>query len=82
MVLDVRANRLCLLVHRAGPPVLHLGLIFGLRRFAYKAEQVGAESRNVEREALIDSEILRGQRCARSSVRTSVLRPETKPMTC
>ncbi|HGU4635108.1 TPA: hypothetical protein ACHYK7_RS28315, partial [Escherichia coli] len=26
--------------------------------------QVGAESRNVEREALIDSEILRGQRCA------------------
>ncbi len=26
MVLDVRANRLCLLVHRAGPPVLHGGL--------------------------------------------------------
>ena len=29
------------------------GLIFGLRRFAYKAEQVGAESRNVERERLL-----------------------------
>lgn len=64
MVLDVRANRICLLVHRAGSSILHLGLIFGLRRFAYKAEQVGAESRNVQREALIDSEILRGQRCA------------------
>jgi hypothetical protein len=64
MVLDVRANRICLLVHRSGSSILHLGLIFGLRRFAYKAEQVGAESRNVEREALIDSEILRGQRCA------------------
>lgn len=36
----------------------------GLIQIAYKAEQVGAESRNVEREALIDSEILRGQRCA------------------
>lgn len=47
-----------------GLPFCTWGLIFGLRRFAYKAEQVGAESRNVEREALIDSEILRGQRCA------------------
>ncbi|MEZ6876738.1 hypothetical protein [Enterobacter sp. KBR-315C3_2022] len=47
-----------------GLPFCTWGLIFGLRRFAYKAEQVGAESRNVERKALIDSEILRGQRCA------------------
>ncbi|EGC7113062.1 hypothetical protein H9T43_002239 [Salmonella enterica] len=47
-----------------GLPFCTWGLIFGLRRFAYKAEQVGAESRNAEREALIDSEILRGQRCA------------------
>lgn len=47
-----------------GLPFCTWGLIFGLRRFAYKAEQVGAESRNVQREALIDSEILRGQRCA------------------
>ncbi|MFJ5984027.1 hypothetical protein ACIQCX_24370 [Enterobacter cancerogenus] len=47
-----------------GLPFCTWGIIFGLRRFAYKAEQVGAESRNVEREALIDSEILRGQRCA------------------
>ena len=47
-----------------GLPFCTWGLIFGLRRFAYKAGQVGAESRNVEREALINSEILRGQRCA------------------
>ena len=47
-----------------GLPFCIWGLLFGLRRVAYKAEQVGAESRNVEREALIDSEILRGQRCA------------------
>ncbi|UAK89183.1 hypothetical protein [Enterobacter ludwigii] len=47
-----------------GLPFCTWGLLFGLRRFAYKAEQVGAESRNVEREALIHSEILRGQRCA------------------
>ncbi|TGB61469.1 hypothetical protein FEK41_22535 [Escherichia sp. E4694] len=47
-----------------GLPFCTWGLIFGLRRVAYKAEQVGAESRNVDREALIDSEILRGQRCA------------------
>lgn len=47
-----------------GLPFCTWGLIFGLRRFAYKAEQVGAESRNVEREALIDREIQRGQRCA------------------
>ncbi|MDK9583234.1 hypothetical protein, partial [Lelliottia wanjuensis] len=47
-----------------GLPFCTWGLLFGLRRVAYKAEQVGAESRNVDREALIDSEILRGQRCA------------------
>ncbi|WP_075183650.1 hypothetical protein [Pantoea sp. 1.19] len=47
-----------------GLPFCTWGLLFGLRRFAYKAEQVGAESRNVERERLIDSEIRRGQRCA------------------
>ena len=40
------------------------GLLLSLRRFAYKAEQVGAESRSVEREALIDRENCRGQRCA------------------
>ncbi|WP_329911750.1 hypothetical protein [Serratia quinivorans] len=47
-----------------GLPFCTWGLIFGLRRFAYKAEQVGAESRNVEREALIERKIQRGQRCA------------------
>lgn len=47
-----------------GLPFCTWGLIFGLRRFAYKAEQVGAASRNREREALIEREILRGQRCA------------------
>lgn len=47
-----------------GLPFCTWGLLFGLRRVAYKAEQVGAESRNVNRDALIDSEILRGQRCA------------------
>ncbi|QWZ47949.1 hypothetical protein [Enterobacter bugandensis] len=47
-----------------GLPFCSWGLMFGLRRFAYKAEQVGAESRNVEREALIEREIQRGQRSA------------------
>ncbi|HBR1696479.1 TPA: hypothetical protein L9M21_005210 [Klebsiella quasipneumoniae subsp. quasipneumoniae] len=47
-----------------GLPFCLWGLLFSLRRFAYKAEQVGAESRNVEREALIDRETRRGQRCA------------------
>ena len=47
-----------------GLPFCLWGLLFSLRRFAYKAEQVGAESRNVERETLIDREICRGQRCA------------------
>lgn len=47
-----------------GLPFCLWGLLFSLRRFAYKAEQVGAESRNVEREALINRETCRGQRCA------------------
>ncbi|WP_054180873.1 hypothetical protein [Trabulsiella odontotermitis] len=47
-----------------GLPFSLWGLLFSLRRFAYKAEQVGAESRNVEREVLIDRETCRGQRCA------------------
>lgn len=47
-----------------GLPFCLWGLFFSLRRLAYKAEQVGAESRNVEREALIEREICRGQRCA------------------
>ncbi|HBT4749956.1 TPA: hypothetical protein MB338_001402 [Klebsiella quasipneumoniae subsp. quasipneumoniae] len=47
-----------------GLPFCLWGLLFSLRRFAYKAEQVGAESRNMEREALIDRETRRGQRCA------------------
>ncbi len=34
-----------------GLPFCTWGLIFGLRRFAYKAEQVGAESRNVRKRA-------------------------------
>ncbi|MGJ3449084.1 hypothetical protein AAIR21_27915, partial [Enterobacter sp. PTB] len=40
------------------------GLIFSVRRFGYKIQQVAAESRNVAREALVDQEIHRGQRCA------------------
>jgi len=47
-----------------GLPFCTWGLIFGLRRFAYKAGQVGAESRNLAREALLECEIRRGQRCA------------------
>ncbi|KLR34505.1 hypothetical protein [Enterobacter kobei] len=47
-----------------GLPFCSWGLLFSLRRFAYKAEQVGAQSRNVERKALIENEICRGQRCA------------------
>lgn len=47
-----------------GLPFCTWGLLFSLRRFAYKAEQVGSESRNVEREKLIECETRRGQRCA------------------
>ncbi|MTH48638.1 hypothetical protein [Intestinirhabdus alba] len=47
-----------------GLPFCLWGLLFSLRRFAYKAEQVGADSRNRERSALLGREIRRGQRCA------------------
>ncbi len=47
-----------------GLPFCTWGLVFALRRFAYKAEQVGAEARNVEREAILEREIYRGQRGA------------------
>ncbi|WP_312344774.1 hypothetical protein [Leclercia sp.] len=47
-----------------GLPFCSWGFIFGLRRFAYKVEQIGAESHNVEREILIEREIQRGQRRA------------------
>lgn len=47
-----------------GLPFCSWGLILGLRRLAYKAEQVGAQSRNLERALLIEREIQRGQRCA------------------
>lgn len=47
-----------------GLPFCFWGLIFSVRRFAYKVGQVGVESRNLAREALIESEICRGQRCA------------------
>ncbi|WP_373224933.1 hypothetical protein [Enterobacter cloacae complex sp. ESBL7] len=47
-----------------GLPFCCWGLIFSVRRFGYKIQQVAAESRNVAREALIDQEIRRGQRCA------------------
>jgi len=46
-----------------GLPFCLWGFIFGLRRLAYKAEQVGVESRNAQREVLIEHEIYRGQRC-------------------
>lgn len=47
-----------------GLPFCVWGLIFSLRRFAYKIDQVGTEARNTEREKLLKSEIRRGQRCA------------------
>ena len=47
-----------------GLPFCLWGLLFSIRRFAYKAEQVAAQSRNREREILIAREIKRGQRCA------------------
>jgi hypothetical protein len=40
------------------------GAYFRLTPVCLQSRTGGAESRNVEREALIDSEILRGQRCA------------------
>lgn len=47
-----------------GLPFCVWGLLFSLRRFAYKAEQVAVESRNTAREKLMEREIFRGQRCA------------------
>lgn len=47
-----------------GMPFCTWGLIFSIRRFAYKAGQVAAESRNIERDRLLESETGRGQRCA------------------
>lgn len=47
-----------------GLPFCFWGLIFSLRRFAYKIDQVGTEARNAERENLLAAETRRGQRCA------------------
>ena len=45
-----------------GLPLCGWGLAFGARRMAYKMQQVSASTWNGEREALIQSEIKRGQR--------------------
>lgn len=47
-----------------GLPLCVWGLIFSLRRFAYKADQVGAGSWDLERQKLILSETRRGQQPA------------------
>ncbi|ENY6785891.1 hypothetical protein ACF1CY_003380 [Providencia rettgeri] len=47
-----------------GLPICGWGLAFGARRMAYKMQQVSASTWNGEREALIQSEIKRGQRFA------------------
>ena len=47
-----------------GLPICGWGLAFGVRRMAYKMQQVAASTWNSEREALIKSEIKRGQRFA------------------
>ncbi|ETO41770.1 membrane protein [Morganella sp. EGD-HP17] len=47
-----------------GLPICGWGLAFGARRMAYKMQQVAASTWNSEREALIKSEIKRGQRFA------------------
>ncbi len=47
-----------------GLPLCVWGLIFSLRRFAYKIDQVGTEARNNEREKLLAAETRRGQRSA------------------
>lgn len=47
-----------------GLPLCGWGLVFGVRRMAYKMQQVSAMTWNNEREALIKSEIKRGQRFA------------------
>jgi len=47
-----------------GLPFCCWGLIFSLRRFAYKANQVATAAYDAAREELIEREIHRGQRCA------------------
>ncbi|HDT2077485.1 MULTISPECIES: hypothetical protein [Enterobacter] len=47
-----------------GVPFCLWGIFFGLRRIAYKTDQVWAESWNANRNALWNEEILRGQRSA------------------
>jgi len=47
-----------------GVPVCLWGIVFGLRRVAYKTDQVWAESWNASRNALLNEEIERGQRGA------------------
>lgn len=47
-----------------GLPICGWGVAFGARRMAYKMQQVAASTWNKEREALIKSEIKRGQRFA------------------
>lgn len=47
-----------------GLPICGWGLVFGVRRMAYKMQQVSASTWNSEREILIQSEIKRGQRSA------------------
>lgn len=64
MVLGKRQNGIYFLVYRSGVTYLWLGVAFGARRMAYKMQQVAASTWNKEREALIKSEIKRGQRFA------------------
>ncbi|AGN85712.1 hypothetical protein H650_11205 [Enterobacter sp. R4-368] len=47
-----------------GLPLCLWGMFFGLRRIAYKTDQVWAESWNANRKVLWNEEILRGQRFA------------------
>lgn len=47
-----------------GVPCCSWGLLFSLRRLAYKAQQVAAAAWNHEREQLLATEICRGQRAA------------------
>ncbi|QJT81790.1 hypothetical protein [Kosakonia sp. MUSA4] len=47
-----------------GVPLCFWGIFFGLRRIAYKTDQVWAESWNASRNTLWNEEILRGQRYA------------------
>lgn len=82
MVLDVRTNRICLLVHRSGASILHVGLIFGLRRFAYKAGQVGLSPEMSSGKRLLTVKFCVVSAAPGSSVLIFRARPETKPMTC